>query len=273
MEWSCEVPALQGFFDVVGIDLGLGGSGLGEDGAVQEILDGKGIPYTGSGPGSSRLSFDKVASKRRFEEHGIPTPCYEVLHPGDGRELPLPVVVKPARQGSSIGLRRVLREADWAEALQEAFSYDEEVVVEAYIAGRELTVGVLDGRPLPVIDIAAPQTLYDYRAKYTSGVCEYRVPALIDDALRETLQAAGTRVYDVLGCRGFCRVDFRLSPEGEVFVLEMNTIPGFTETSLLPKAAAAAGIPFPELCSRIMDLAAVSPTDPADLTPLTISAP
>ncbi|MBW2465557.1 MAG: ATP-grasp domain-containing protein, partial [Deltaproteobacteria bacterium] len=170
---------------------------------VQELLDRRGLPYTGSGPESSRLSFDKVASKRCFDRHGIPTPPYEVLRAGDSRTRPLPAVVKPARQGSSIGLQKVCDEEQWPEAFAEALSYDEEVLVEDYVAGRELTVGVLEGQPLPVIEIAAPETGYDYRAKYTSGLCEYRVPAPLGEGMKNALQAAGARTYEVLGCRGF----------------------------------------------------------------------
>ena len=230
---------------------------FGEDGEVQALLNEKGLPYTGAGAEASRLAFDKVASKHIFDEAGIATPPYEVLREGDIRTLGLPVVTKPSRQGSTIGLRRVRAEEEWSAALTEALSYDDEVLAEAYIEGREMTVGIVGDDVLPVIEIIAPDSWYDYEAKYTSGACRYLVPAPIKEDLARHVCESARHVFDALKCRGFGRVDYRVSAEGAAYVLEMNTIPGFTETSLLPKAAAARGIDFPELCDRIMNLAAV----------------
>lgn len=224
----------------------------GEDGAVQAVLAGMGIPYTGSDPASSHRSFDKAISKRILCEHQIPTPSYEILRPGDSRTLPLPVVVKPLRQGSSIGVCRVRRAEEWADAAAQALQFDGEMLVEQYIPGRELTVGIVAGEVLPAVEIVPPDEWYDYRAKYTQGQSQYRVPAPIDPPLAKQCGELALRTFQALGCRGLGRVDFRVSPEGQPYVLELNSIPGFTETSLLPKAAAAAGISFPELCDRIM---------------------
>ncbi len=228
---------------------------FGEDGAIQERLEALGLPYTGSDPAASRLAFDKILSKEVLINHGVMTPAYEVLRPGSRRSLPLPAVVKPPRQGSSFGVHKVLREADWAAALAEAMGYNGEVLVEEFIPGRELTVGIVGGQALPVIEIRAPDSNYDYRAKYTKGVTEYLAPAPLPDAVAQRCQQMALRTFQALGGRGFGRVDLRLRPDGALYVLELNTIPGFTETSLLPKAAAAAGLPFAALCDRILCLA------------------
>lgn len=230
---------------------------FGEDGQVQDILAHKKIPYTGSRPEASRIAFDKVRSKQVLMRHGIPTPAFEVLRPGQARTLPLPVVVKPVRQGSSFGCHKVTLEAEWAEALADAMTYNGEALVEAYIEGKELTVGFVDDEVLPVIEIRAPDNNYDYRAKYTKGLTEYLVPAPLDDAATRLCQDLSVRTYRSLEGRGMGRVDLRMSPDGRMYVLELNTIPGFTETSLLPKAAGVAGYAFPALCNRIMRTATV----------------
>lgn len=228
---------------------------FGEDGAIQERLEALGVPYTGSGPTASRLAFDKILSKQALLANGIPTPGFEVLSAGGCRQMRLPAVVKPPRQGSSFGVHRVFREAEWDAALTEALGYNGEVVVEEYIPGRELTVGIVGGQALPVVEIRAPDSNYDYRAKYTRGVTEYLAPAPLPEATARRCGDLAVRTFEVLGGRGFGRVDFRLREDGALFVLELNTIPGFTETSLLPKAAAAAGLPFTDLCRRIIELA------------------
>ena len=230
---------------------------FGEDGGVQRVLREQGVPYVGSDPDASRQSFDKRLSKRIFVDADIPTPEYEVLRRGDVPTLPLPVVVKPPRQGSTIGISRVADPVEWPAALEEAFRYDDEAIVERFIEGRELTVGIVGETVLPVVEIVAPGGWYGYVAKYTIGATEYRVPAPLSTAVTRACQDLAWRVFQALGCRGFGRVDFRLTPGGAPYVLEMNTIPGFTETSLLPKAARAAGIEFPDLCDRIMNLAAL----------------
>jgi len=230
----------------------------GEDGGVQTRLRAAGIPYTGADPESSRAAFDKSVSRERLRAAGVPIPEGRILDaPVSEPPLPLPLVVKPARQGSSVGCGFVFESGDWTPALAEAFRYDTRVVVEAYIEGSELTVGFIGTEPLPVVEIRAPDGRYDLRAKYTAGLTQYLAPAPLPDAARREAQEWSLRTYEALGCRGFGRVDLRRTPQGEWAVLELNTIPGFTPTSLLPKAAAAAGIPFPDLCDRILNLAEI----------------
>lgn len=230
---------------------------FGEDGTVQKKLRDMGLPYIGSGPEASRQSLDKLASKRVFAKAKIPTADYEVLTRLQPHTLSLPLVVKPASEGSSIGLHCIRRENNWDAALRDALAHGNPVLVEKYIPGRELTVGVLGTKALPVVEIRAPKGWYDFKAKYTKGRTEYLVPAPLTAEQTARAQALALRVFRALGCRDLGRVDMRLTPEGQLFVLEMNTIPGFTETSLLPKAAAAAGLDFVELCDRIMRRASV----------------
>lgn len=228
---------------------------FGEDGQIQALLDERGIPYTGSGPQSSLASFDKRLSKEVFVKAGIPTAPYELLRKGDVRSLPLPVVVKPPCQGSTIGVHRVFEESQWDPAMADAFLYDTEILVETFIPGRELTVGVVGTEALPAIEILAPDGWYDYTAKYSKGGSRHVCPAPLDAPTAARCRELALATFAVLGCRGLGRVDFRLSPEGQLYVLELNNLPGFTETSLLPEAAQAAGIPFPELCARIVEMA------------------
>lgn len=230
---------------------------FGEDGQIQRILEQKHIPYTGADPQASRLAFSKNLAKDILTRHKIVTPVYEILRPGQKRTLSLPVIVKPTRQGSSFGVHRVLREDEWVAALAEAMTYNNEALVEEYIAGRELTVGIVGNDVLPVIEIRAPEGNYDFHAKYTKGVTEYLVPAPLAKEHTGLCQRLAWETYSALQCRGFGRVDLRLSPEGRMYVLELNTIPGFTETSLLPKAAKAAGCSFSNLCERIMEMATI----------------
>lgn len=230
---------------------------FGEDGQIQQQLDEAAMPYTGSGAESSRLAFDKLATKRILVENNIPTPDYEILSgESAARTLALPLVVKPLLQGSSIGVHRVLEESVWADAYSDAVRFDGKVLVESCISGRELTVGIVGDIVLPVLEIRAPEGYYDYSAKYTKGLTEYLVPAPLDKNLSEKCAELAWKTYNALGCRGFGRVDIMLDDNGGAFVLELNSIPGFTETSLLPKAASAIGIAFPELCDKIMNMAA-----------------
>jgi D-alanine-D-alanine ligase len=229
---------------------------FGEDGGVQQLLEQRGIPFTGSDSKSSKMAFDKIVSKRIFDQNGIATPAYEVLRTGQPRTLPLPAVVKPPRQGSSIGVTIVERESDWGRATNMALDYDEEMLVEAFVAGAELTIGIVGDQVLPVVEIRAPKGNYSYAAKYTKGATEYLVPAPLTPEQSRQAQDLAWRAYAALGCRGMGRVDIRLAADGTLYVLEVNTIPGFTATSLLPKAAAAAGIGFNELCVKILNLAA-----------------
>ena len=225
---------------------------FGEDGQIQAELDRQGMPYTGSGAVCSRRCMDKRRSKEVFRAAGIPTPEYELLQAGGTRTLPLPVVVKPVAQGSSIGVHRVRKEAEWNKAVENTLLFGPEVLVESYIAGRELTVGIVDRDVFPVVEIVAPNAWYDFGAKYRKGSTRYIVPAELDSGTTESCLRVAREAFEALGCRGFGRVDMRLSEDGQPYVLELNTIPGFTATSLLPKAAASVGVSFPDLCDRIM---------------------
>jgi len=230
---------------------------FGEDGQIQRILEQKHIPYTGADPQASWLAFAKNLAKDILTRHKIATPVYEILRPGQKRTLPLPVIVKPTRQGSSFGVHRVLLENEWTAALADAMNYNNEVLVEKYIAGRELTVGIVGNDVLPVIEIRAPEGNYNFHAKYTKGITEYIVPAPLEKEQTALCQRLAWETYHALQCRGMGRVDLRLAPEGRMYVLELNTIPGFTETSLLPKAAKADGCSFSNLCKRIMEMAMI----------------
>ncbi len=231
---------------------------FGEDGQVQTLLEERRIPYTGSSPAASRVSFDKRLSKALFTTCGIPTAAYETLGPLGRRTRPLPVVIKPPCQGSTIGIHRVTHETEWPAAFADALRYDDEVIVEDFIPGRELTCGIVGTQALPVIEIVAPNGWYDFDAKYQKGQSQHRCPAPLDPATARRCQEMAWRTFESLGCRGLGRVDFRLTEAGEVVVLELNNIPGFTETSLLPEAAQAAGIGFAALCARIMELATLA---------------
>ena len=242
--------------DVEAVFLALHGA-YGEDGGGQADLDRAGFPYTGSGSLASRLAMDKVASKRLLENAGIPTPAYEVLSPERATTtLALPLVVKPPRDGSSLGVKRVRDPSEWAPALAAARAIDPEVLVERYIPGSEWTVGIVGAEILPVVEIRARDDWYDYDAKYVDHDTQYLFPG---DAADRELVAHCRRLawdtFEVLGGRGLGRVDFRIAPDGRPYVLELNTIPGFTDTSLVPKAAARAGLSFSALCARILEYA------------------
>ncbi len=233
---------------------------FGEDGSLQRILQERGIAYTGSDPAASALAFDKIAAKQAFAVAGIPTPAYEAFENGDApvrrlARLGFPLVVKPSRQGSSVGISIVQQEEEWPGARELAGRYDRRLLAEQFIPGRELTVGILDGRALPVVEIRPKHEFFTYEAKYTKGETDYLVPASLDRTIEFQAKSLALRAHDCLGCRDYSRVDLILSPKGELFVLEVNTIPGFTETSLLPKAAQASGIEFPALCARLVQLA------------------
>ncbi len=227
---------------------------FGEDGTIQALLRKQGIPHTGSSPEASRRAFDKSLSKPTMVQAGIPTPKHEFLRQGQPRTLPLPVVVKPVRQGSSVGVSRVFREEDWAPALDLALGLDEIALVEEFIPGRELTVGVVGDVVLPLLEIVAPDGFFDYRAKYTNGVSQHVLPTDIPEETVRACQAAALATFRALGCSGMGRVDIRLRPDGEIFVLELNNIPGMTEISLLPDAAKRHGWSFPELCEMILNM-------------------
>jgi D-alanine-D-alanine ligase len=227
---------------------------FGEDGTIQALLRQQGIPHTGSSPEASARAFDKSRSKPVLAAAGIPTPAFEFLRKGQARTLPLPVVVKPVRQGSSVGMSRVFREEDWSAALDAALGYDEIALVEEFIPGQELTVGVVGDVVLPVVEIITADGNFDYEQKYTPGKSTHKIPAEIPAATARACQQAALAVFRALGCAGMGRVDIRLRSDGRFFVLELNNIPGMTEVSLLPDAARAHGWSFPELCERILNM-------------------
>jgi D-alanine-D-alanine ligase len=230
----------------------------GEDGTVQQQLEDLGVAYTGCDAGASRTAFDKILTKQLCVKAGIPTAKHLVIE-SDKTPWPMgwqpPVVVKPVRQGSSVGLQFVERVADWSHALREAFRFDSQLLVEEKIAGRETTVGILDGRTLPVVEVRPKTGGYDYRNKYTAGNTEYFCPAPFDPATTARIQAAALGAFNAVGGRDYARVDVMVRPDGGPVVLEVNTLPGMTPTSLMPKAAAAAGLNYGQLCQRIVELA------------------
>lgn len=226
---------------------------FGEDGDVQRQLVSLGIPFTGSSAESCAVSFDKVKTRAVLRELGLPVAAGEVLGAMDSVSLPFPVVVKPPCEGSSVGCHVVRTEEDWQEALEDALQFGDQVLVERFIEGRELTVGIVGDVVLPVVEVVPEGDWFHFDAKYRSQGTSYEVPAILGGSLAGELQSLAWDVFRGLNAEGMGRVDFRLHPEEGPFVLELNAIPGFTQSSLLPKAAAAVGISFPELCSRIVE--------------------
>lgn len=242
--------------------------GDGEDGTLQALLDLARIPYTGSGVMASAVSMDKSLSKRIFRDAGIPTPDWIELEAPDDPAAPwrpaigeteiarlggYPVIVKPNDQGSSVGIAIVRRAPDLLPAVEAARRFSRIVVVESFIEGREVTVSVLDDRAFPVVEIIPEGGFYDYERKYTSGASRYEVPASLPPETTERLLALGVQACRVLRCRGIARVDFRLAADGTAYCLEVNTVPGMTETSLVPKSAAAAGLSYRDLVRAIVE--------------------
>ncbi|MFA5223721.1 MAG: D-alanine--D-alanine ligase [Candidatus Omnitrophota bacterium] len=235
---------------------------FGEDGSIQEILEEADLPYTGSGVEASRLAMDKIGALKVFKAGKLYVPRSQFLEKGlydkgskFKNELGLPVVVKPANHGSSIGLSIVDLEQEIPAAIELAFQFDRRIVIEQYISGRELTVGVLDEKPLPVIEIVPKHKFFDFEAKYQAGLTDYIVPAVLEPEIAGKVQQAALRAHQLLGCFGCSRTDIILSRDNLPFVLETNTIPGMTSTSLLPKAARILGIDFNRLCLKLLELA------------------
>jgi D-alanine-D-alanine ligase len=241
--------------------------GQGEDGTLQALLDLTSLPYTGSGHLASALAMDKDLSKHLFRAAGVPTADWFMAPSsrlGEGAKqfssdvlskLGLPVVVKPSKQGSTVGLSVVKKIEDLWPSIEEAFKYDDEVMVEQFIPGRELTVGILGDEALPVGEIIPVHEIYDYECKYTAGMAREIFPADLTSEETSTVQDLARRAFRALKLGGYARIDFRMSPDGVFYCLEANTLPGMTGLSLIPQAAQAAGISFPELCERIVELA------------------
>lgn len=232
--------------------------GAGEDGTVQTLLETAGVPYAGSGPVGCALSMDKDLTKRLLRDAGIPTPDWVVVRPAGERDaaapLGLPLVVKPVSGGSSVRLALVRSEAETAQAVADAAGAGDRVMCEAYVEGREFTVAVLDQEALPVVEIEPVRELFDFDCKYEDGMARETAPAPITPELTAKLQSAAVRVHRLLRLRHFSRVDFMVDRDGAAWCLEANALPGLTRNSLVPKAAAAAGIEFPALCERICRL-------------------
>jgi D-alanine-D-alanine ligase len=233
---------------------------FGEDGQVQQILEGRGVAYTGEGVEESQLAFDKIRSKEKFREHGVTTPNWQVIRPGQNPTIPIPIVIKVPRQGSTVGVYIVKSEREIASALEAGSKYDQEFLVEKFVPGRELTIGILGSDALPILEIVPKGGFYDFANKYpflnpgAGGGAEHICPALIPENQTRAIQDLAVRATRSLGLKVYSRVDIILPESGEATVLEINTIPGMTEVSLLPDAAAAAGIQYPDLCARIIEL-------------------
>ncbi|MBI2885515.1 MAG: D-alanine--D-alanine ligase [Candidatus Omnitrophica bacterium] len=244
---------------------------FGEDGAVQQVCEELGLPYTGSDPRASRIGLDKVASRNCFEEAGLRVPASILIERPISADrlrraverLAFPVVVKPTNQGSSIGVSLARTAAECEAAVADAARYDARVLIEEFIVGREMTVGVLGDRALPVIEIqpvaaTGRSRMFDFAAKYTAGQTQYIVPAQIPSEMAARLQDAGLRAHQAVGCRHVSRADFILAADGTPVILEVNTIPGFTATSLLPKAAACVGLSYEDVCEELIGMALAS---------------
>ena len=229
--------------------------GSGENGSIQGMLDVLGIKYTGSGVLASALAMDKEASKKIFLYHGIPVPPFMILKRGqraEGIKFGLPWVVKPAAEGSSVGVSIVREKNIFDEALAKAFSFGSRIIVEKYIDGKEINIGILNDGVLGGVEVRPSLEFYSYEAKYTSGLTEYILPPEIDDSVYEAAKAAALSAHSALGCKGATRIDLRIDTKGNPYVLEVNTIPGMTETSLLPKIAGLAGYDFTRLIQEMI---------------------
>jgi D-alanine-D-alanine ligase len=233
---------------------------FGEDGQVQRILERRGIPYTGDDAPASEIAWDKVRTKEKFRAHGVATPPWEVIHAGQQPTIPVPLVVKPAREGSTVGIVIVKNEKELRAAIAEASKYDRELLIEKFVSGRELTIGILGDQALPIIEIVPKGGFYDFNNKYpflnpqAGGGAKHVCPADIGADKTKEVQQLALHAFRAATLRVYGRVDVILPENGPATVLEVNTIPGMTEASLLPEAAAAAGISYPDLCARIIAL-------------------
>jgi D-alanine-D-alanine ligase len=256
------LPTLTSMPEIVDADvvfLALHG-GQGEDGTLQALLDMAGVKYTGSGHLASALAMDKDLSKKLFRQASVKTADWKMAPASIQdveRSFGFPAIVKPSKQGSTVGLTIVKKPEDLEGAIQEANKYDDEVMVEQFIPGRELTVGVLGDIALPVGEIIPKHEIYDYECKYTAGMATEEFPAKLSKQETATVQQQALAAFRALKLRGYARIDFRMSPDGQFYCLEANTLPGMTELSLIPQGAAAMGMDFPELCDHIAKMAAV----------------
>jgi D-alanine-D-alanine ligase len=235
---------------------------FGEDGTVQGILEWLGIPYTGSGVLASALAMDKLRTKRMWHAEKLPTPPWEVLAKDTNlritaRRLGLPIMVKPANEGSSIGMSKVRAAGDLEEAYALAVNYDPVVLAEKFIEGVELTCGILGTQALPLIKLETSRDFYDYEAKYVASDTRYLIPAGLTQKKEEALRALCLEAFQVIGCRGWGRVDLMLDKRGRPYLLEVNTSPGMTDHSLVPMAARAVGLSYEDLCVKILESASV----------------
>src|SRR5437899_593810 len=244
---------------------------FGEDGQVQQILQERGVVYTGEGVEESRLAFDKIRSKEKFREHGVSTPEWEVIEAHQRPRMQLPIVVKAPRQGSTVGIYIVKKAEDLESAIADAAKYDRELLIEKFVPGRELTIGILGDQVLPILEIIPKGGFYDFTNKYpflnpqAGGAAEHVCPAKIDPEKARQIQDLALRAYRALGLQVYSRVDVLLPDDGAATVLEVNTIPGMTEASLLPETAAAAGIDYASLCLRIIQLSRARMGDVGDI--------
>jgi D-alanine-D-alanine ligase len=222
----------------------------GEDGSIQGLLEVMSIPYTGSGVLASALAMDKVSTKKVLAYHAIPIPPFREVRPGI-KGLHMPVIVKPACQGSTIGVKLVNNELELEGAVEQAYEFGERIIAEKFVEGRELTVSILDERVLPVIEIIS-EGIYDYKAKYMKGMADFKVPAELEKGLEKTVKEIALNAYTAIGCRGAARVDLILSSDERAYVLELNTIPGMSERSLFPMAAASVGMGFQALVEQML---------------------
>jgi D-alanine-D-alanine ligase len=227
---------------------------FGEDGQVQNILAARGIPFTGADAKTSRIAFDKEKTKEKFRAAGVPTPEGQLVSRLDEVTLSLPLFVKPNEQGSSVGTHPATTRDELAAALEDALKFGPRALVERFIRGRELTVGVLGDQALPIVEIHPLDGFYDYTNKYTKGRTEYFCPALLPDDITRKIQQYALYAHRALGHTVYSRIDFLLEKDMNPYCLEVNTLPGMTATSLLPKAAAAVGLSFPQLCQKIVEL-------------------
>ncbi|WP_243370049.1 D-alanine--D-alanine ligase [Geotalea sp. SG265] len=266
-------------YDAVGVDVDrkvadkIAGEGIeaafialhgryGEDGAIQGLLELMGIPYTGSGVLASALAMNKIFAKQTFQAAGLTVAPYRVVCRGESLDprtfgFPFPVVVKPSQEGSSVGVSIVKTESGLAAAMAEAFRYDREILIEQFIKGSEVQVGILDDKAMGAIEIVPKKEFYDFEAKYTDGMAEHILPARLPAELYEKVLRLGEDAHRALGCSGYSRVDFLVTGEGLCYILEVNTLPGMTDLSLLPEIARGAGIEFGELVERIISAASL----------------